>query len=131
MHPALLDRMEIIHLSGYTFEEKKHILNKYLLPEAMDHAGVQKELHNFEITDAAKDKILVDYCREAGVRSLKKTINKITEKIAYKIVSEPEGTKISVTPDNLHDFIGNPVFSSRKFYGKDVPPGVVIGLAYN
>lgn len=66
------------------------------------------------------------------MRSLKKTINKITEKVAYKIVAQDSGAqKVEVSKTNLKDFIGNPLFSSRNFYGSQVPPGVVIGLAYN
>lgn len=81
MHPALLDRMEIIHLAGYTYDEKKHILNKYLLPEAIKNAGLKINDHNFLITEDVKNYIIENYCREPGVRSLKRFINKITEKV--------------------------------------------------
>lgn len=84
LHPALLDRMEIINVAGYTHSEKRHIFDKYLLPEAIKNAGIEN--HNYKITEEVKDFIIQNYCREPGVRSLKKIINKIAEKIAYQIV---------------------------------------------
>lgn len=58
MHPALLDRMEIIELAGYTHREKSHILNNYLLPQAIAHAGLRPGEHKFTITEAVKDYII-------------------------------------------------------------------------
>lgn len=130
MHPAVLDRMEIIEVGGYTFDEKRHILNEYLLPEALQKAGLKEGEHLFELPQATRDYIIEYYCREPGVRSLKKYINKVCERIAYKIVDTDNKEKIVVTSDNLEDFIGSAVFQSKRFY-KDMPPGVVIGLAYN
>ena len=80
LHPALLDRMEIINLAGYTLNEKRHILDRYLIPEAILTAGLKNE-HNYVITEDVKDYIIKNYCREPGVRSLKRFINKITEKV--------------------------------------------------
>jgi len=119
LHPALLDRMEIIHVSGYTFEEKRHILDAHLLPQALEAAGLQKGVHDFEINPKALDAIVKDYCREPGVRSLKKTINKIAEKIAYRVV---QGNKTHVDEHLLKDLIGHPLFSPRTFYGNNIPP---------
>jgi ATP-dependent Lon protease len=130
MHPAVLDRMEIIEVAGYTFEEKKHILNKYLFPEAIKKAGLIEGNHKFEFPDAMKHYVIEHYCREPGVRSLKKYINKICEKIAYKVVEGSNQETIVITEDNLEDFIGSARYQSSKFY-KNMPPGVVIGLAYS
>ena len=82
LHPAVLDRMEIIEVGGYTFSEKQHILNEFLLPEAIKKAGLNPVIHNFSVPAEIKDHLIENYCREPGVRSLKKYINKICEKIA-------------------------------------------------
>lgn len=58
LHPAVLDRMEIIEVAGYTFEEKKHILNKYLLPEALQKAGLIEGNHKFDFPEASRDYII-------------------------------------------------------------------------
>lgn len=86
--------------------------------------------HNFEIPEATQNYLIEYYCREPGVRSLKKYITKVCEKIAFKIVQENNEVHVKVTEDNLEDFIGTAVFQSKRFY-KEMPPGVVIGLAYN
>lgn len=70
------------------------------------------------------------YCREPGVRSLKKYINKICEKIAFKVVESDNQETVVVTEDNVEDFIGSARYQSSKFY-KNMPAGVVIGLAYS
>lgn len=130
LHPAVLDRMEIIEVGGYTFNEKKHILSEYLLPEALQKAGLIEGQHNFELPEETQDYLIEYYCREPGVRSLKKYVTKICEKIAYRIVAENNEVHVRVTEDNIEDFIGTAVFQSKRFY-KEMPPGVVIGLAYN
>ena len=86
LHPALLDRMEIIKVSGYTHNEKRHILDQHLFKRAIDNAGLDHELHKFQITEKVKDYIIHNYSREPGVRSLKKFIERISEKIAFQIV---------------------------------------------
>jgi Lon-like ATP-dependent protease len=83
LHPALLDRMEIIYVAGYTHSEKRHILDKYLLPQAVKNAGLLNTEVSFDITDSVKDYLIQNYCREPGVRSLKKFTNRIAEKIAF------------------------------------------------
>jgi ATP-dependent Lon protease len=74
MHPALLDRMEIIKIAGYTHKEKRHILDNYLMPKAIEHAGLKPGVHNFLIRSEVKDHIINNYAREPGVRSLQKYI---------------------------------------------------------
>lgn len=88
-------------------------------------------MHQFEIKEEVKDFIIENYAREAGVRSLKKFTNKICEKIAFKIVETENIENIVVDNDTLIDFIGSPIFQTKKIYGMKTPPGVVIGLAYN
>jgi len=132
LHPAVLDRMEIIEIAGYTHHEKLHILDNYLYPEAIKKAGLPDYMSNIRISSEVRNYIIQNYAREAGVRSLKNYINKICEKIAYKVVSSPtpSSSLIDVDKSDLEDFIGPPIFSSRRIYDQ-TPPGVVTGLAYN
>jgi len=116
IHPAVLDRMEIIEVAGYTFEEKKQILNKHLYNQAVERAGLIKGFHKFRISSETREYLIQNYCREAGVRSLKKYINKICEKVAYKIVLNDNQEEVVVTPENLEEFIGTAIFQSKRFY---------------
>lgn len=137
LHPALLDRMEIIRLSGYTFAEKRKIFTDYLLPRAIEKAGLSDRQHLVNVQDIAVDALIQNYCREPGVRSLQRYIFNTMEKCAFKVVEaeEAEGSTdvniVEVTPDNLIDFVGPPKFSSARFYKRGTPSGVVVGLAYN
>ncbi|XP_071118803.1 lon protease homolog, mitochondrial-like [Haliotis cracherodii] len=122
----LRDRMEMIDVSGYVAEEKLAIAEKYLIPQAQDHSGVHKD--NIEISDDAITTLIKSYCRESGVRNLQKHIEKIYRKAAYKMVREKIDT-IRVDLDNLHDYVGKPIFTTDRMY-EDTPPGVVMGLAW-
>lgn len=130
LHPAVLDRMEIIEIAGYTHKEKRYILDSYLMPEAIHKAGLSSYTDQFEIPPTVRDFIIQNYAREAGVRSLKRFINRICEKVAFKLVENPNVSKIEVSEQNVEDFLGPAIFSSKKIYTEQ-PPGVVIGLAYN
>lgn len=131
LHPAVLDRMEIIEIAGYTHQEKRHIMDKYLLPNAIMNAGLSPHVNQFKISSAIRDYIINNYAREAGVRSLKKFTNRIMEKIAYEIVErEDPNFKVELNEEIVQNYIGNPIFGSKRIY-TDTPPGVVIGLAYN
>ncbi|KAI8908954.1 Lon protease C-terminal proteolytic domain-containing protein [Gorgonomyces haynaldii] len=123
----LLDRMELITLSGYVAEEKVAIAQKYLSPVSKEAAGLEK--HNVQVTQDAIMKLIRQYCRESGVRNLKKQIDKVYRKAAYQIVNEPKTESITVTPENLEKFVGQPLFTSDRLYDKS-PPGVVMGLAW-
>lgn len=175
----LLDRMEVIQLSGYVAEEKEAIAAKYLAPNAKIAAGLEKV--NVNLTKEAIDILIKNYCRESGVRNLKKQIDKVYRKAAYNIVEKvgeeklpqqegdspkvlssdkrsndpevaeddkgakevgqektyedrkplqvPGDVKIDITPENLKDYVGPPVFHSDRLYDK-TPPGVVMGLAW-
>ena len=83
VHPALLDRMEIISLSGYTEEDKAHIARKYLIPRQMKEHGLPVD--GLELTDAALSRVIREYTREAGVRSLERQVGTIARKLAARV----------------------------------------------
>ena len=122
----LLDRMEVIRLSGYITEEKLAIAKHHLVPRLLEQAGVPRGAIRF--TDAALRRIIEGYAREAGVRSLEKQIRKIIRKLAIEIVragSKPERHRIPAT--EVERFLGKPLFSREKpFSGV----GIVTGLAW-
>nr|MBE5726368.1 Lon protease [Cucujiformia] len=122
----LRDRMEMIDMSGYIAEEKLAIANQYLMPQAIKDSGLKDDI--ITITDDSLKTLIKNYCRESGVRNLQKHIEKVVRKVAYKIVKEEAGS-VTVTPENLSEFVGKPVFTQDRMY--DVtPPGVVMGLAW-
>jgi len=126
----LLDRMEVIRLSGYIFEEKVAIANQYLIPQTIGGSGVNDE--QLDLNPEAICKLIRDYARESGVRELKKLLEKITRKVALNIVrtGEEDFKRQSVTPDNLSDLVGQPPFSSDRMYENNMPAGTVMGLAW-
>nr|NVI75652.1 Lon protease [Cucujiformia] len=122
----LRDRMEMIDMSGYIAEEKLAIAKEYLLPQAIRDSGLKEKA--ITVDDESLKTLIKSYCRESGVRNLQKHIEKVVRKVAYKIVKE-ESQGVVVTPENLSEFVGKPVFSQDRMY--DVtPPGVVMGLAW-
>jgi ATP-dependent Lon protease len=125
--PALLDRMEVIRLAGYTEEEKLNIAQRYLLPKQQKNNGVKDD--EVEITEAGLRGIIRYYTREAGVRSLEREISKICRKVVKGVQLKTTNEKVIVTEDNLNDFLG-----VRKFdYGraeKTNQVGQVVGLAW-
>ncbi|GAB1607388.1 lon protease homolog, mitochondrial-like [Argonauta hians] len=122
----LRDRMEMIDVSGYVAEEKMNIAMSYLVPQAQSNSGVNQD--NVKISDSAMRLLIKSYCRESGVRNLQKQIEKVYRKAAFRIVKEGV-TNIHVTPDNLQDFVGKPLFTTDKMY-EHTPPGIVMGLAW-
>ena len=126
MPGPLLDRMEIIPLSGYTEDEKLEIARRHLLPKTIKNHGLRKG--EMTISDEAITEILRRYTREAGVRNLERELNKVARKAVTKIVRK-ETDKVIVARDNLADFLGVP----RHRYGlaeKEDQIGVVTGLAW-
>ena len=125
--PALLDRMEVIRLSGYTEDEKVNIAQTYLLPKQLKNNGV-KESELLVAEDALRD-IVRYYTREAGVRSLEREISKICRKVVKGLQLKKMTPLVTVTAENLHDFL-----SVRKFtYGRAEQQnqvGQVVGLAW-
>ena len=122
----LLDRMEVISLSGYTPMEKYHIGRKYLLPKAIEDAGLQKG--QVTITQGALKKIIANYTMEAGVRGLKKQLDKICRYSAIQIL-EKESEKISIKEKDLQEILGNKKASHDEALKKQIP-GVATGLAW-
>ena len=125
--PALLDRMEVIRLSGYTEDEKTSIAMRYLLPKQVKNNGVKPE--ELEVQEQAVRDIVRYYTREAGVRSLERELSKICRKVIKGIQLKKMAPKVLVTPDNLNEFLG-----VRKFdYGRAEQKnqiGQVVGLAW-
>lgn len=122
----LKDRMELIEVSGYVAEEKLAIAEKYLLPQAQLHSGIKGD--QVTVSKDALQELIKSYCRESGVRNLQKHVEKILRKAAMKIVSE-NIQAISVSHENLQQYVGKPSFTKERMY--DVtPPGVVTGLAW-
>jgi len=125
--PALLDRMEVIRLSGYTEDEKTSIAMKYLLPKQLKNNGVKDE--ELEITEPAVRDMVRYYTREAGVRSLERELSKICRKVVKGLQLKKLEPKVIVTADNLPDFLG-----VRKYtYGRAEAQnqvGQVVGLAW-
>ena len=125
--PALLDRLEVIRLSGYTEDEKINIALRYLLPKQLKAAGlVDKEI---EFTSDALKEIVRVYTREAGVRSLEREISKVCRKVTRKVITEPNHSKIIIGAENLSDYLGVKKFT----YGvaeKADQVGEVLGLAW-
>src|ERR671931_103477 len=130
--PALLDRMEVIRLSGYTEDEKMNIATKYLLPKQMKNAGLQEG--ELSVSEAAIRDIVRYYTREAGVRAMEREISKICRKAVKQLLTEKKAGddkphRITVTPKNLDKFLG----VRRYTFGmaeKQNQVGQVTGLAW-
>jgi ATP-dependent Lon protease len=101
---ALRDRMEIIHLSGYTEDEKFNIAQKYLLPKAMKDNGLKPE--EVQLEDAALLEVIRRYTREAGVRNLQREVSKIFRKVVKQILQNKAVKKVVITIGNLEDYLG-------------------------
>ncbi|XP_071756244.1 lon protease homolog, mitochondrial [Centroberyx gerrardi] len=122
----LRDRMEMINVSGYVAQEKLAIAERYLVPQLRSLCGLTEE--KATISSEALSLLIRQYCRESGVRNLQKQVEKVFRKVAFRIISGEE-TMVTVTPDNLQDYVGKPLFTVDRMY--DVtPPGVVMGLAW-
>ena len=126
IHPALLDRMEIISLSGYTEEEKVHISKMYLVPRQREEHGLKPE--QLLIDDEALRRVISEYTREAGVRSLERQIGTLARKVAAKVAADP--THVGhVTAKDVPDYLGPARFRSEGAFRLS-RPGVSTGLAW-
>lgn len=125
--PPLLDRMELIEVSGYVTEEKVEIARRHLIPKEMKANGIDKK--KVKISDRAIELIVENYTRESGVRELEKKLGKVMRKIAVRMAREEEIRKVEITPDNLTSFLGVAEYSRDKYQGNDYA-GVVTGLAW-
>lgn len=120
----LLDRMEVIRLSGYITDEKLAIAKHHLWPRQLERSGVKES--KLKISDSALCQIIEGYAREAGVRNLEKQLGRVVRKAAMKLVSGEKGP-IRVGPKNLEQYLGKP------FFGREKPlsgVGVITGLAW-
>lgn len=122
----LLDRMELIEVSSYTENEKFHIAKEHLVEKQKSKNGIKKE--QLTITDSALKDIIRLYTREAGVRSLERTIGKLCRKAAREIFKDSEAT-VKVTKTNLKTYLGNPKYSPEKKNDR-AEVGIVRGLAW-
>jgi len=125
--PALLDRMEVIRLAGYTEDEKLNIAQRYLLPKQEKNNGVKDG--EMEVTESALRGIIRYYTREAGVRSLEREISKICRKVVKGIQLKTYTDKVVVTDENLNDFLGVRKFDFGRAEKKN-QVGQVVGLAW-
>ncbi len=126
IQPALRDRMEIIEVTGYTLEEKIEIAKKHLIPKQRKEHGVKGTQVTFD--KASIIKIIEDYTRESGVRSLERAIGKVIRNIAKSIAMEEEYTK-KITPQIVRKVMGGEIFD-KEIYQDNTTAGVVTGLAW-
>ncbi|MNZ64521.1 Lon protease [compost metagenome] len=120
----LLDRMEVIRLSGYIAEEKLAIAKRHLWPKQLAKAGVPKA--RLSISDSALKAVIEGYAREAGVRQLEKQLGRIVRKAVVRLLGDPEA-KVKVGPKDLEDYLGMPPFrKEQRLEGI----GIVTGLAW-
>ena len=122
----LLDRMEILRLSGYSEEEKTQIARRYLIPKLLKATGLTDE--QIEITDDGLKAIIGGYTREAGLRRLERAIARVTRRVTLQL-AEGKAERVVVTPELLGDLLGPEIFLPEQMR-KSVPPGVVTGLAW-
>ncbi|MBP6896329.1 ATP-dependent Lon protease [Pseudacidovorax sp. 1753] len=125
--PALLDRMEVIRLSGYTEDEKTSIALKYLLPKQMGNNGVKDD--ELLVTEDAVRDIVRYYTREAGVRSLERELSKICRKVVKGLLLKKLTPKVTVDSENLHEFLGVRKYSFGRAEQQN-QVGQVVGLAW-
>jgi ATP-dependent Lon protease len=125
--PALLDRMEVIRLAGYTEDEKINIAMRYLIPKQIRNNGLK--VHEIEISEAAVRDMIRYYTREAGVRGLERDISKVCRKVVKSLLLEPMERKVEVTPENLDSFLGVRRFDFGLAEEQD-QIGQVTGLAW-
>ena len=126
IHPALLDRMEIIEVNGYSFEEKIEIAKRHLIPQQIKEHGLNKKMISFE--DDAIKFMINHYTRESGVRKLTQTIAAVCRSVAHEIV-EGKAKKVIVTPEKVKEFLGIEKFDMEELDLHQVP-GVATGLAW-
>jgi ATP-dependent Lon protease len=126
VHPALLDRMEMISLSGYTEDEKVHIARMYLVPRQREENGLRPD--QFDITDAALRRVISEYTREAGVRTLERQIGTVARKVAAKVASDETFTAVVDAP-LVPDYLGPARFRPETPF-RTSRPGVATGLAW-
>ncbi|MET1055760.1 MAG: endopeptidase La [Pedobacter sp.] len=126
IQPALLDRMEIIEVNGYTIEEKIEIAKKYLLPKQKEQHGIKTK--DIVLKNSLIEKVIEDYTRESGVRGLEKKIGSLVRGVATKIAME-ESYEAALTLEDVERILGAPIYDKDLYEGNEVA-GVVTGLAW-
>ena len=125
----LLDRMELIEVSGYITEEKVEIAKRHLVPKELENTGLDQLEEKPKFAKATLEKTIENYTRESGVRQLEKQINKAMRKLAFKQAMDKQLPYTKITPDKLEDLLGKPPFT-RDIYQGNKYAGVVTGLAW-
>ena len=123
----LLDRMELIEVSGYITEEKIEIARRHLVPKELEANGLKK--NDIKLPKNTLEAIIESYTRESGVRELEKKIGKILRKSARQYATDGHFAKTDIKPGDLYDFLGAPEYTRDKYQGNDYA-GVVTGLAW-
>ena len=123
----LLDRMEVIHLSGYTLEEKKVIARRYLLPRQITENGIKAR--QIKLGDQMLETVISQYTHEAGVRNLERALGKICRKIARKVAEGGKGP-YAVSENTLPKYLGPPKYLPEAELDTSSQPGLVVGLAW-
>lgn len=124
----LLDRMELIEVSGYITEEKIEIARRHLIPKEMENVGMDKQ-HAVKLPKATIEAIIESYTRESGVRELEKKISKVLRKLVRSYATHGSYPMAEVKPANLKELLGAPEYTRDKYQGNDYA-GVVTGLAW-
>lgn len=125
----LLDRMELIEVSGYITEEKIEIAKRHLIPKELENTGLTAIEPNIKFNKNALEVLIENYTRESGVRLLEKQINKLLRKMAYQQAMDNKLKYYKITPKEIESLLGNPPFYRDIYQGNDYA-GVVTGLAW-
>jgi ATP-dependent Lon protease len=123
----LLDRMEVIRLSGYIEEEKIAIARRYLIPKSLERSGLQKK--HVRYNKSALSTIASEYAREAGVRNFEKALDRIHRKIARRMILKEIEVPVSLGSDSIEEYLGKPVFRKNDVKRAE-SPGMAVGLAW-
>lgn len=123
---ALLDRMEVIEVTGYTEEEKMHIANKYIIPKQLKKHGMTRK--HLNISESVLKKVISNYTRESGVRNLEREIASLCRKAATRMQLD-ETDRVKLTVDNIEDFLGPQKYHYDTTFDKD-EVGIARGLAW-
>jgi ATP-dependent Lon protease len=126
IQPALLDRMEIIEVNGYTIEEKIEIAKQHLLPKQREQHGIKSK--DISLKSTVIEKVIEDYTRESGVRGLEKKIGSLVRGVATKVAMEIEYNPI-ISKSDVETILGPPIYDKDLYEGNEVA-GVVTGLAW-
>jgi ATP-dependent Lon protease len=124
----LLDRMEVIRLSGYIDQEKTRIARRYLIPRSLERAGLKKK--DVTYTQTALISIAQDYAREAGLRNYEKALDKLHRKVAKQSVLGETKLPLKIDPEGLETYLGKKIFAEEQDHQPALKPGMAVGLAW-